>query len=377
MVHTETDAAELRDSLAKASWVAVDTEFHAERVYTPVLMLVQVCVPGDRAWILDPLIPGLLHSVADALVRPGWIVHAGQWDLRLIREAVGRSPSRVRDTQVAAGLLGPRYPEGLATCADIWLGASLPKGEALSDWGRRPLQPSQIAYAARDVTVLPELWDRLEQRSAELGRAHLLDAASMDVAREALAPVDDADAWLDLAAADELSREEAAAVRALAAWREAKARARDVPPRVVLADGALVAIARGRWEQGRLGRPLDKALLREALEAAATGRATPPDAWPTPLTPGSEARVRHAAWCALAAISARDAGVAARLLWPDALVRNLALRDGPTVDEARAALGWRAAIVGEAVAGWLDGTTGLSMAGGRTASEARITRGSR
>lgn len=364
VVSGASDVDDLRAALAATEWIAVDTEFHAERVYTPVLMLAQVYVPGGRAWILDPLLPGnLLKSLAADLLRPGWILHAGQWDLRILYEMLEGAPERVRDTQVAAGLVGPRYPHGLAAVAREWLGQDLDKGEALSDWSRRPLTPSQLAYAARDVTVLPGLWDRLYEAATARGIAAIVDAASAEAAALALAPPNDDDAWLDLGAAEQLEPRDAAGVRAVAAWRERHARHVDQPPRVVLSDGVVVAMGRGSWEQGRLGRPIDKALAREANAAARAAREAPDATWPATLRPGTEARARHALWCAVAERTALERGVAARLLWPDIVLRTLALADDVGAIDLDALLGWRAPWLQQTVRDVASGRLGIGLHG--------------
>ena len=53
LVSSEERLAEIVELIREAGRVAVDTEFHAERVYHPRLYLVQVAV-GDRAWAADP-----------------------------------------------------------------------------------------------------------------------------------------------------------------------------------------------------------------------------------------------------------------------------------------------------------------------------------
>eukprot|EP00397_Hematodinium_sp_SG-2012_P022918 GEMP01023780.1.p1 GENE.GEMP01023780.1~~GEMP01023780.1.p1 ORF type:complete len:693 (+),score=187.03 GEMP01023780.1:50-2128(+) len=49
---------------------------------------------------------------------------------------------------------------GLAAITKAYLGIELDKSLQRSNWDKRPLTPHQIAYAARDATVLLELWDK-------------------------------------------------------------------------------------------------------------------------------------------------------------------------------------------------------------------------
>ena len=55
------------------------------------------------------------------------------------------------------------------------LGAYVDKTEQCSDWARRPLSPSQIAYAAADAHVLTALFDRCAYRAAADVTAALVD----------------------------------------------------------------------------------------------------------------------------------------------------------------------------------------------------------
>ena len=55
------------------------------------------------------------------------------------------------------------------------LGAYVDKTEQCSDWARRPLSPSQIAYAAADAHVLTALFDRCAHRAAADVTAALVD----------------------------------------------------------------------------------------------------------------------------------------------------------------------------------------------------------
>ena len=59
-------------------------------------------------------------------------------------------PSRLFDTQIAAGFLGYGTPS-LTALVEGEIGVRLPKGDRLTDWLRRPLDTRQEDYAASDV----------------------------------------------------------------------------------------------------------------------------------------------------------------------------------------------------------------------------------
>ena len=83
----------------------VDTEFHRERTYYPKLALLQIGWSGGIA-LVDPLAVDVA-PLAKLLDGPGMVVfHAAQQDLEVLLRATGTLPSRIFDTQVAAGFLG-------------------------------------------------------------------------------------------------------------------------------------------------------------------------------------------------------------------------------------------------------------------------------
>ena len=53
-IATADDLHHAAEAIRNAPRVAVDTEFHAERRYWPRLYLVQVHVPGEGTWLIDP-----------------------------------------------------------------------------------------------------------------------------------------------------------------------------------------------------------------------------------------------------------------------------------------------------------------------------------
>ena len=98
----------------RADIVGFDTEFVSEDRYLPELCLVQVAAEGRLA-VIDVL------KIDD--ISPFWewltdgdhvtIVHAAREEFRFCLNSTGKRPSRLFDTQVAAGLIGMEYPAGL------------------------------------------------------------------------------------------------------------------------------------------------------------------------------------------------------------------------------------------------------------------------
>ena len=74
-----------------------------------------------------------LAPLARVLTGPGQaVVHAAEQDLEVLSHACGAVPSRLFDTQVAAGFLGLSSPS-LTSLVERFVGVRLPKGDSLTD----------------------------------------------------------------------------------------------------------------------------------------------------------------------------------------------------------------------------------------------------
>ena len=169
--HFIADDAALRDVVndaRSAPIYALDTEFHRERTYFPRLALVQLQW-GNTNVLIDPLAVDP-RGLAELLCGSGLaVLHASQQDLEVLRYAVGEVPSRLFDTQLAAGFIGYSTPS-LAALAQSQLKVTLSKGDRMTDWMRRPLTASQCSYARSDVAYLEQLFERISSRVDQLGR---------------------------------------------------------------------------------------------------------------------------------------------------------------------------------------------------------------
>ncbi|MCW5580456.1 MAG: ribonuclease D [Luteimonas sp.] len=261
------DPTLLRQHLANAApRIALDTEFIRERTYWPQLALVQIALEGDDPrsppiLLLDMLAPGMPEALAPVLAEPsvGKIMHSAGEDLIALRRACGVVPEPLFDTQVAAALCGIGAGIGYQRLVQEQLGLAVDKGETRSDWMRRPLSPSQLAYAADDVRHLFALHDTLARRLHALDRS---DWCAEDCSRLVAGARDDAgDRWPHLALRSAQFLDHAGQLRLLRLlrWREAQARRSDLPRNWLLDNELATTLAREA--------PGDRESLQRLLDA--------------------------------------------------------------------------------------------------------------
>src|SRR6476646_2436710 len=239
-VDTDDAFEALLPSLRDAAVYAIDTEFHRERTYFPQLALVQLAW-DDQIALVDPLAVSMA-PFRTVLEGPGLcIMHAASQDLEVLDLACGALPTRLFDTQLAAGFLGHSLPS-LSSLVEKEFGTRLAKGDRLTDWLRRPLRPEQKTYAAADVEYLIELERILSERLEARGRIAWAEEECEQLRQRGRVQRDPDQAWLRIKEALPLRGQAASVAWALAAWRERRAADTDQPVRFLLPDMALVGI---------------------------------------------------------------------------------------------------------------------------------------
>jgi ribonuclease D len=379
---------ELAELARAAGRIALDTEFMGEGRYRTLLCLVQLAVAdgqgAQRIELIDPLqgdgdggFAGWGRPLAELLADPGVeaVVHAGRQDVALLRRALGCEPRCVFDTQIAAGFLGMPAQCSYETLLNQLLGMRVAKSASFTRWDSRPLTTEQSSYAREDVAHLIELAAEIERRLERLGR--LQWAREECEFLERVSDERDLDAVFErLPRVRGLSAQSQGVARELVQWRERLAAERDRPVQSVLADNALVEIAKRQPStpqkleeirgvgQGSLRRgarellaAIERGRAREHQPLAGGPRAAPPEARDAPLIALSEALVRA---------RAREANLAYELLAARADLQAIVIgeRTGRRAD-VRTLRGWRYELVGEELLDLLDGRVSLAVDGGR------------
>jgi len=245
LVRKPEELAELVEHLRASKRFGYDSEFIGELTYVPKLCLIQVA-SAERIALIDPLAELDLTPFWELIADPGLekIVHAGQQDLEPVVRELGRPPANVFDTQIAAGFIGLPYPLSLSKLVNETAGIKLGKGLTFTHWDQRPLSASQLRYAADDVRYLILARERIGERLAELGHAAWAAAECAEQCDPSLFVFDPAQQYHRVRGAGSLSPRNLAILRELTIWRDAAARAADVPPRAFLRDEVMVDLSR-------------------------------------------------------------------------------------------------------------------------------------
>jgi ribonuclease D len=358
--------AELVRTLADEPLYALDTEFHGERSYWPHLALIQIAWPNGVA-LVDPLTvdPAPLGELLAG--RGCMVAHAADQDLTILERACGCAPTKLFDTQVAAGFIGMGTPS-LAATVEKLLGTRLTKGDRLTDWTRRPLRAEQRVYAAADVEHLLALYDELVRRLNEVGRLEWA-TDECEARRQRIRTRPDAEtAWWRIKGARQLRGTSRGVAQRVGAWRERTAEGLDVPARYVLSDLALAGVVqrppRSRDDlagiRGIDGRLRDHT-ANELLGAVTEGLELP----------GSELRlpesdkIDRSLAPAVTVLGAWLAQRASELdLDPSLLATRAELTQMLQSRPSRLATGWRADLVGEPLQRLLRGEAALVLRDG-------------
>ncbi|MTH94340.1 MAG: hypothetical protein F2940_09140, partial [Actinobacteria bacterium] len=240
-IDDDQSASAVADQLKTVANYAIDTEFHREKTYFPQLALIQIRV-GDETFLLDaprlsaPVLAEMFNNNAVA------ILHAAQQDLEVLSLACGAKPEVIFDTQIAAGFIGYSTPS-LASLVQRELNISLPKGDRLTDWLRRPLTADQCSYAASDVEHLHDLHRVISIQLEQLNRESWAHDACAELVKRPTQPIDPTMAWLRMKDARTLKPKSRGVAQSVAQWREERAQKLDTPIRQVLPDLALLGIS--------------------------------------------------------------------------------------------------------------------------------------
>jgi ribonuclease D len=263
-VDSAAKLGKLIEELRPRNQVGLDTEFISEGRYEPHLCLLQLA-DDDRVWIVDPLAVPNLTELWNLLTEPDreLVTVAARQEIKFVAKGASRSPAKVLDLQIAAGLVGYGYPLSHTNLVLRILGEKIHGGESFTDWRRRPLTPVQLKYAADDVRYLLAMREKLLTRADKMQRRSWVEAECDRMIHEVLR---EEERWR-VSGSARLSRRQLGVLRELWRWRDRSARNMNLPANRVLGDSLLVEIAKRSPKSSDdlfALRGLDRKVLRDA-----------------------------------------------------------------------------------------------------------------
>ena len=249
VISSEQELADLIPQIQAADRIALDTEADSLHSYREKLCLVQISVPSAVAatpeddFIVDPLSNFDLEPLRRALEAKEIVLHAADYDLRMLRRGLNFTATRIFDTVIAARLLGIRE-FSLGALVKGFFDVELHKHSQKANWALRPLPARMLQYAMDDVHYLLPLAAKLEE---ELARVHRRDwfqqscGRAIELAAAQRERIQD-ELWR-IGGAGALDPHTGAVLRALWQWRDAEAEMADRPPFHILQNRELLNAA--------------------------------------------------------------------------------------------------------------------------------------
>jgi len=173
---------ELCCNLKKEPIIFMDTEFCRRHSYYAKLSLIQIGTHSQQ-FIVDALPLKTITPIADIMndAKICKVLHAADQDLDIFLHLLGKIPSNIFDTQIAAGVIGMSAALGYGALCKSLLNINLDKTLQKANWLKRPLTDELIKYAVNDIKYLVplyreityvldkrQLWDTYQSRSAHL-----------------------------------------------------------------------------------------------------------------------------------------------------------------------------------------------------------------
>ena len=220
----------------------LDTEADSLHHFREKVCLLQVACAGHFA-LVDPLAISDMTPLLELLNLGELWFHGADYDLTLLQRTYGWKPLKMRDTQIAARLVGHRH-FGLAALVKEMVGIELSKASQKADWSRRPLPDVMLRYAVDDVRYLLFIADRLLGELRAQNREEWFVESCLelqaDVAERLVAPKEEP--WR-VQGSGRLQPRGLAFLREAWIWRESIAEERDLPCFRVMSNKQMLAFA--------------------------------------------------------------------------------------------------------------------------------------
>ena len=243
-----TEENEIKSFISKISnsnIISIDIEFMRRNTFFPEPCVIQIS-------------NGITHGCIDLTLKIDYksifkeifsdkkliVLHSCRQDLEILYMILGYIPKNIFDTQFAAAFLGYKYQIGYAELIKDIYKITIDKTEKMTNWKKRPLSKEQLSYAVNDVVYLNKLYEELNNELLETKKIKYFREEFCNFINDIEWNPDTNDAWKRIKSIKNLNNNLKNTVKAISAWREKKAIAKNIPRNWIVSEKELIEISK-------------------------------------------------------------------------------------------------------------------------------------
>ena len=242
LVDSDKNLINLLSKIEEYTEIGLDTEFIRESTYRPILALIQIALPNNEIYIIDPVKITKRDIINKFLTNPKIIkiIHSSKQDLEALYSYTQAFPVNIFDTQIAFNFLSEKSNVAYSALVKIICDVDIKEGSWRTNWLKRPLSDEKLQYAADDVRYLIQIKNNLERHLNRTNRLSWFNEEQDNELKISNIIIDPENAWKKINYPLYFDSEDLKLLKKTACWREKLSIKYDVPKRWILSDSLLI-----------------------------------------------------------------------------------------------------------------------------------------
>ena len=242
LVDSDKNLINLLSKIEEYTEIALDTEFIRESTYRPILALMQIALPNNEIYIIDPVKITKRDIINKFLTNPKIIkiIHSSKQDLEALYSYTQAFPVNIFDTQITFNFLSEKSNVAYSALVKIVCDVDIKEGSWRTNWLKRPLSDEKLQYAADDVRYLIQIKNNLERHLNRTKRLSWFNEEQDNELKISNIIIDPENAWKKINYPLYFDSEDLKLLKKTACWREKLSIKYDVPKRWILSDSLLI-----------------------------------------------------------------------------------------------------------------------------------------
>ena len=244
LVDSDKKLLNLVSKLEDVQEIGLDTEFIRESTYRPILALIQISLPNDEIYLVDPIAIKRRDLITDIISSSNLIkiIHSSKQDIEALYSYTNNYPINIFDTQIASNFISEKSNAGYSTLVKNLCECDIKEGSWRTNWLERPLSNKKVEYAADDVRYLIKIKSLLIKKLKELDRVSWFEEEQENELKKSNIIINPSEAWKKINFPLHFSIQELELLKMIACWREELAIKYDIPKRWIFSDSSATKI---------------------------------------------------------------------------------------------------------------------------------------